>query len=77
MCGPRPVAEINDPIDEGLDPESISEHGRKQRTRVRDYPLIVEHDPSGVRQTVHHAGDPLVQDPQPLARPVLPAQGVI
>ncbi|HXM87137.1 MAG TPA: hypothetical protein VN889_05850, partial [Solirubrobacteraceae bacterium] len=27
------------------------------------------------RQSIHHAGDPLAQDPQPLARPVLPASG--
>ena len=30
---------------------------------------------NSVRQTLHHAGDPLEQDPQPLARPVLPASG--
>jgi hypothetical protein len=52
-------------------------HRRQQHAGVRDHPLVIEHDARRVRQTVHHAGDPLTQDPQPLARPVLPAQGVI
>ena len=56
-------------------PEPPSEHRRQQHARVRDHPLIVEHDPRCVRQTIHHTSDPLAQDPQPLARPVLPASG--
>lgn len=49
-------------------------------------PLLVENDSDlirargprdYVRLVVHHASDPLVQDPQPPTRPVLSAQGVI
>jgi hypothetical protein len=74
---PRPAAEINGPVNHGLDSQPLREHRREQHPRVRDHPLIVEHDPRCVRQTIHYASDPLAQDPQPLARPVLPAQGVI
>ena len=73
----RPLAEINSLVNQRLQPQPPGKHRREQHTRVRDRPLVVENDPRRVRQTIHHAGDPLVQDPQPLARPVLPAQGVI
>jgi hypothetical protein len=73
----RPLAEINGPVDQSLDTKPTGEHRGEHHARVRDHPLVVEHNAGAVRQTVHHAGDPLVQDPQPLARPVLPAQGVI
>lgn len=72
---PRPVTEINRPVNHGLNSQPLREHRREQHPRVRDHPLIVEHDPRCVRQTIHHTGDPLAQDPQPLARPVLPASG--
>ena len=70
-----PITEIDHPVNEALNPQPIGEHRRQHHARVGDRPLIVEHDPRCVRQTVHHAGDPLAQDPQPLARPVLPASG--
>ena len=74
---PRPVAEIDRLIDQRRQPQPASQQRGQHHASIRDDPLIIENDARCVRQTLHHAGDPLVQDPQPLARPVLPAQGVI
>jgi hypothetical protein len=49
---------------------------REHDPRVLDHPLVVKHNSRSVRRIVHHAGDLLMQDPQSLPRPVLPAQEV-
>ena len=46
FAAPGPVAEIDGPIDQRLDPEPISEHRREQHPGVRDRPLVIEHAPS-------------------------------
>jgi hypothetical protein len=58
---PAPIAEINRPVDQTLDPEPIDEHGREQHPGVRDRPLVIKDHPRRVRQTVHHMGDLLSQ----------------
>src|SRR4029077_12816259 len=73
----RPSTEPDGRIDERLDPQPLTERDRQHDPGVDDHPLIIKDDNGSVRQTVHHAGDPLTQDPQPPTRPVLPAQGVI
>ena len=61
LCSSGPIAEINRPVDQRLDPEPVGEHRRKQHAGVRDRPLIIENHPHRVRQTVHHMGDLLLQ----------------
>ena len=58
---PRPITEIDHLIDQRPDPEPIREHSGQQHPRVGDHPPVVKHDPSAVRQTLHHDGDLLVQ----------------
>ena len=57
----RPITEINGLVDQRLDPKASGEHRGKHHPGVSDRPLIVKHDPGAVRQTLHHAGDLLVQ----------------
>ncbi|MGH2910778.1 MAG: hypothetical protein ACRDK8_15980 [Solirubrobacteraceae bacterium] len=59
--GARPIAEVHGFIHRRLDPEPAGEHGGHHHARVGDRSLIVKHDTRGVRQTLHHVGDLLVQ----------------
>jgi hypothetical protein len=73
----RPPAELHTGIDECLKPEPPPKRHRQHDPGVHDDTLVIEADRESVRRVVHHEGDLLMQDPQPLARPVLPAQEVI
>jgi hypothetical protein len=59
--GAGPITETDRLINQRLDPEPISQHRRQHQTGVGDDALIVKHDARGVRQTLHHVGDLLVQ----------------
>jgi hypothetical protein len=57
----RMLAKIDRLINQRLQTQPPRQQRQQHHARVRDHPLIVEHDPRCVRQTVHHAGDLLVQ----------------
>ena len=58
MSRPRPLTQIDGPIDQILDLEPPREQRREHHTRVRDNPLIIEHNH---RRLVHHDDDLLDQ----------------
>ena len=58
---PGPLAEPDDRIDERLKPEPSPQRHREHEPGIDDDPLIIEDNRRSVRQTVHHAGDLLMQ----------------
>ena len=58
---PAPAAEIDRLIDQSLDPQPLSKHRGQQHPSIRDRPPVIEDHPRRVRQTLHHAGDLLLQ----------------
>ncbi len=57
----RPTAKPDGRVDQRLKAQPAAEGDREHQARVNDDTLIIKRDIRSVRQTMHHAGDPLMQ----------------
>lgn len=58
----RTLTKLHGRVEQRLKSQPAAQRDRHHQARVDDDTLIIKRDIRSVRQTVHHAGDPLMQD---------------